>query len=81
MKHIKLYEDFSTREDQHSLLKRNKEVIAKIVRNSGLSDDLFGNQDLLTVVNFITNGAPSESYLKRIVDILEENGIDTSEIN
>lgn len=81
MKHIKLYEDFSNREDQHSLLKRNKEVIAEIVRNSDLNDDLFGNQDLLTVVNFITHGAPSESYLKRIVDILEENGIDTSEIN
>lgn len=81
MKHIKLYEDFSNREDQHSLLKRNKEVIAEIVRNSGLNDDLFGNQDLLTVVNFIKHGAPSESYLKRIVDILEENDIETSEIN
>jgi hypothetical protein len=81
MKHIKLFEDFSTREDQHSLLKSNKEVIAKLVKNSGIDDAVFGKQDLITVADFIATGAPSESYLKRIVDILEENGIDTSEIN
>lgn len=80
MKHIKLYEDFSAREDQHSLLKRNKEAIAKIVRSSGLSEEAFGGRDLIAVADFIATGAPSESYLKRIVDILEENGIDTSEI-
>lgn len=81
MKHIKLFEDFSTREDQHSLLKSNKEVIAKLVKNSGIDDSAFGKQDLLTVVDFITNGAPSESYLQKIVDILKENDVDTSEIN
>jgi hypothetical protein len=81
MKHIKLFEDFSTREDQHSLLKRNKEVIAKIVKNSGIDDSAFGDQDMLTVVNFIVHGAPSESYLQRIVNILKENDVDTSGIN
>lgn len=85
MKYIKLFEDYTTgkidREDQHTNLKDNREILSKIVRDSNLSDDIFSPQSLLGVANFIKYSAPSEKYLNGVVDKLKANGVDTSDLD
>jgi hypothetical protein len=85
MKYIKLFEYYTPgkidREDQHTNLKVNREILSKIVRDSNLSDDIFSPQSLLGVAKFIKDGAPSEKYLNGVVNKLKANGVDTSKLD
>jgi hypothetical protein len=57
-----------------------KEIIANVLAAANIPDEIFAPQSKSMAVNFIENGNPSESYLEKIIDILNSNGIDVSSI-
>lgn len=57
-----------------------KMLLADILEINDIPDEEFTPQTKSAAVNFIRNGRPSETYLERIVNILKDYGVDTSEI-
>jgi hypothetical protein len=55
-------------------------AIADVLDITDLDEELFSPQTKQQVIDFIQNGRPSQTYLEKIMDILENNGVDTSEI-
>lgn len=74
MKHIKLFENFDRK------LINKKSQIAELLKKSELNSDELYPQDIVSAVNFIENGSPSEDYLDNILNKLETIGVDISNI-
>jgi len=66
-------------ESPYPLIPR-KMAIADVLEVTDLEDELFAPQTKQRVIDFIQNGRPSQVFLEKIMGILEDNGVDTSEI-
>ena len=57
-------------------LTTRKHIIAKAIENSNIPDKEFEPYTKMGTVNFIQNGNPSESYLEKIMGILEKYDVE-----
>jgi len=57
-------------------LTTRKHIIAKAIENSDIPDEEFEQSGKYVVADFIQNGNPSESYLEKIMGILEKYDVE-----
>ena len=79
---LKKFENFEPKGKKDILIKQ-KNKFSTLIKSSSLGPEELSkvNQnDKWTAISFIENGYPSESYLETILQLLKDNGVDTSSI-
>jgi hypothetical protein len=79
---LKKFENFETKVRKDILIKQKMKFIPLIKGSSLEPEDLevVHQNDKWTVMSFIERGYPSEWYLEQILQLLKDNGVDTSSI-
>jgi hypothetical protein len=79
---IKKFENFEPRIQNNNLIKQRMKFIPLIKGSSLEAEELavVHQSDKWTAMSFIERGNPSEWYLEQILQLLKDNGVDTSSI-
>lgn len=79
---LKKFESFEPKVRKNILIKQKWKFVPLIKSSSLEAEELskVHQNDKWVVMNFIENGYPSESYLETILQLLKDNGVDTSSI-